>query len=345
MRRFAVLLIVSFLTVLLLYDPEVSNGDPVSDYQANTNSDDSSALDKYLHLPVVLGGPSCGVGSPSWKILILVYETTDFFYTDDGGTDRHFFGELSQVEIDEINAQTNRFVLVDIPALNSCYMEPTITIRYPDHPLSNLTPASCSDYAPSPGDVASDRDPNFDSVITIWDGSGIDLISGYNLSIQGCAYAWGMGTGQAYGAIFADFVTHYNSRNVFKHEWGHSILFYYDAAGTAPNPAVDNHINSTTNQYVNCHTGESYILSDETDDNPIPNSIYNNHSGFTHDYYSGITATADQPSRCLGITPGAWATGGPVTRPSSNTENGEPRWRGPEDDVIMGVVSYWPDES
>jgi hypothetical protein len=54
---------------------------------------------------------------------------------------------------------------------------------------------------------------------------------------------------------------------------------------------------------------------DESDLNPVPNSIYNDQSGFTHDYYSGTTALATAPSQCLGITPAAWAAGGPVTRP------------------------------
>jgi hypothetical protein len=333
------------LAVLFLSAVETRNVGLASKNQPGVTSDDSKRLSDDYYLPAILGRPPCVSDSPSWKVLILVYETTDFLFSDDGGIDRHFFGQLSQAEMEKINAQTNRFVEVDIPALNSCNMEPTITIRYPDHPLTNLTPASCSDYVPSPSDVANDRDPNFDSVFTIWDGSGTDLNSGEDLSIQGCAYAWGMGTGQTYDAIFADFVTHYNSRNVFKHEWGHSILFYYDAAGTAPDPAVNNHINSTTIQYVNCLTGESYILVDETDDNLIPNSIYNNQSGFTHDYYSGLTATADQPNRCLGITPGAWASGGPVSRPRSSQEDGQPLWRGPEDDVITGVMPYRPHEN
>ena len=58
-----------------------------------------------------------------------------------------------------------------------------------------------------------------------------------------------------------------------------------------------------------------YVWLDETDANPIPNSIYNNESGFTHDYYSGTTALATDPMHCLGITPSAWATGGPVSMP------------------------------
>lgn len=44
-------------------------------------------------------------------------------------------------------------------------------------------------------------------------------------------------------------------------------------------------------------------------------SADNNESGFTHEYYSGQTAAWSEPSRCLGITPEAWATGGPVSKP------------------------------
>ena len=93
-------------------------------------------------------------------------------------------------------------------------------------------------------------------------------------------------------------------------------MFYFDAIGVSPKPTVDNHINGTTNQYVHCPTGELYILQDETDNNPIPNSIYNNYSGFTHDYYSGTTAKPEYPDQCLGITPTSWSFGGPVSKTS-----------------------------
>lgn len=125
-----------------------------------------------------------------------------------------------------------------------------------------------------------------------------------------------MGNGQMYTAIISDAVTSYGHRNVLRHEWGHNILFFYDAYGTAPKPTVDNHAWGTPEtQYVHCPTGEPYILVDETPDDPIPNSIYNLESGFTHDYYSGTTAIQDQPTRCLGISPEAWASGGPVSGP------------------------------
>lgn len=296
-----------------------------------------------VFLPLVANKSSddCYPTTPSWKILVLVYETTDFTYDDSIGQQHHFVASLTQAEKEKIAQAVNRFVNVDIPALNSCNMKPTVTIRYPEHALSNLSPMGCNDYAPSPVDVAADRDPAFDSVITVWDGSGIDLLTGQFLSIRGCAWAWHMGTGQTYDAIHVDAVA-YNNRNVFKHEWGHSILFYYDTAGTAPRPAVDNHINDTDNRYVNCVTGQSYILQDETDDNPIPNSIYNNESGFSHDYYSGLTATADQPTRCLGITPEAWASGGPVSRPPSDLDAAQSSWHGPGDDEIGRAVPISP---
>ena len=291
-----------------------------------------------VFLPLVTK-PSCVSTSPSWKMIVLVYESTDFTFTDGEGQQHHFVANMTQTEKDKIAYAVDRFVNVDIPALNSCNMRPTVIIRYPSHALNNLSPMACNDYVPSPSDIASDRDPAFDSVISIWDGSGTDLVTGLSMSIQGCAWAWDMGTGQTYDAIPLDFVQ-YTNRNVFKHEWGHSILFYYDAAGTAPRPPVDNHINDTTNRYVNCTTGQPYILQDETDLNPIPNSIYNNGSGFTHDYYSGSTAMADQPTHCLGITPGAWASGGPVSRPLSNSIDTQTRWRSPSDDVITIAVPY-----
>lgn len=296
-----------------------------------------------IFLPIVYR-QTCATTNPSWKILVLVYETTDFSFTDSEGQYHHFIANLSQVEKNRIGYVVNRFVNEDVPALNNCHMLPTVTIRYPSHTLSTLSTMGCNDFAPSPSDVAIDRDPTFDSVISIWDGSGTDQVTGGDMSIQGCAWAWGMGTGQTYNAIYADSV-HETERNVFKHEWGHSILFYFDAAGTAPKPPVDNHINNTTNQYVNCTTGESYILQDETDIAPIPNSIYNNYSGFTHDYYSGMTAAVNQPSHCLGVTSSAWASGGPVSGPLLNKVDTERHWHSPADDIISIIVPYRLKES
>lgn len=290
-----------------------------------------------VYLPLV-SKPPCETAGPSWKLLVNVYQSTDFTFSDASGS-HHFVAEMSQAELDKISYAVSRFVNTDIPVLDSCYMRPTLTIRYPSQALSALTPEGCSDYAPAPSDVASDRDPAFDSVISIWDGSGTDLVSGESMSIEGCSWAWGMGTGQTYDAIDVDAVQ-YLDRNVFKHEWGHSITFYYDAAGTAPKPAVDNHINDTTNRYVNCHTGDAYVLQDESDINPIPNSIYNNESGFTHDYYSGQTAQADLPSTCLGITAAAWSSGGPVTSPAAPGRLAPRTWHNPSDDVITTSVPY-----
>lgn len=252
---------------------------------------------------------------PSWKILVLIFDTVDFTYTDPGGVLHHYFTVMTQEEKDQAALTATKFVEEDIPVLNSGNMIPTITIRYPERALTELTPFS-SGWWPGPWNISADRDPAFDSVIVIWDPWVLDEATGETVFIGGAAgLSPPLGTGQTYTAIIVDAAIWYGHRNVFKHEWGHNILSFYDAYGTAPRPAVNNHINDTDTQYVRCPSGESYILEDETDANPIPNSIYNNYSGFTHDYYSGTTATPDQPARCLGITPEAWAAGGPASKP------------------------------
>jgi hypothetical protein len=158
------------------------------------------------------------------------------------------------------------------------------------------------------------RDPAFDSVIVIWQPSVREVETGEKLWIGSAASLTpSMKTGQTYTTLVIEAATSYGHLNVFKHEFGHSLLSFYDAKKTAPQPAVNNHTDATT--YVHCGTGEPYVWEDETDANPIPNSIYNNYSGFTHDYYSGTTALASDPLRCLGITAVAWATGGPVSVP------------------------------
>ena len=250
---------------------------------------------------------------PSWKILVLIYDKTDAVVTDITGVSHHFVGAMAATEIERAALTAAQFVENDIPALTSSNMIPELTIRYPDHALTKLDPYG-SGWWPSPANTAPERDRAFDSVIVIWDPRVVDQYTGTNYWIAGGAAGLGpsMGTGQTYLTIIIE-ATGYGHRNVFKHEWGHSILSYFDAIGASPQPAVTNH--AVINQYVHWPTGENYVWVDETDANPIPNSIYNNESGFTHDYYSGTTATPDAPSRRLGITPEAWMMGGPVTKP------------------------------
>lgn len=248
---------------------------------------------------------------PSWKILVLIYQDTDFEITDNTGTYHHYVASMSQNEMEQAALAATQFVETDIPALTNGNMVPEITVRFPERVLSELSPIS-DGWWPSPMDSAPERDPEFDSVIVIWDPRAIDLTTNnYEWIGYADGLALNMGTGQTYLSMQVDAAVYRGHRNVFKHEWGHCILSFFDAVGTSPKPAVSNHAEAT--DYVNCQTGQFYVWRDETLADPIANSIYNNESGFSHDYYSGTTATADQPSRCLGITPEAWAFGGPVS--------------------------------
>lgn len=248
---------------------------------------------------------------PDWKILVLIYANTDFSYTDDAGVLHHYTATMSQAEINQAAENATLFVTQDIPVLNSGNMSPKITVRYPTKPLVKLSQTAGGWY-PSPEDTAAERDPDFDSVIVIWDQRATDQTTAEYKSLNDLAgLTPDTGTGQAYFAMIIDSAANYGHRNVFKHEWGHSILSYFAALGVLPAPLVTNH--ATAGQYVHCPTGQAYTWVDEDDTHPAPNSIYSNTSGFTHDYYSGTVATADQPTRCLGITPEAWAYGGPVS--------------------------------
>jgi hypothetical protein len=279
-----------------------------------------------LFAGLLLTTKSVNAGTADWKILVLVYASTDFSFTDGDGNAHHVIATMSDEEKSRAESSASYFFQTDVPLLTSGYMSPTATIRFPTQSLSDLE-ESCG-YWPSPNSTAADLDPAFDSVIVIWKSSGIDQTTGLYYDLQQCGgLAAYRGNAQTYAAFQVDSIG-YNQRNIFKHEWGHSILFYFDAAGTSPKPAVDNHINSTTIRYVHCRTGTGYILIDEDDDNPIPNSIYNNFTGFTHDYYSGTTALPQQPSRCLGINANAWASDGPVTIPI-------PQPIAPADDAVI----------
>jgi hypothetical protein len=250
---------------------------------------------------------------PRWKVLVLIYDRVDFAYTDYSGIRHHYLGHIRSEVVTAAAANATRFVTNDIPLLTSGKMVPELTIRYPGT-LRRLTRDGPDGFWPSPEDTVKMRDPAFDSVIVIWQPSVREVETGEKLWIGSAAgLTPSMKTGQTYTTLVIEAATSYGHLNVFKHEFGHSLLSFYDAKKTAPQPAVNNHTDATT--YVHCGTGEPYVWEDETDANPIPNSIYNNYSGFTHDYYSGTTALASDPLRCLGITAVAWATGGPVSVP------------------------------
>lgn len=251
---------------------------------------------------------------PRWDILVLIYRDTDFT-VDVSGITHRYVASMTQDEMQQAAEAATQFAIQDIPRLTSGNMLARIEIRYPDRVLTQLS--SFGDgWWPAPTDTAPERDPAFDSVIVIWDPRATDLTTGQPVWIGAAAgLTPSMGTGQTYAALVIEETISGHGRNVFKHEWGHSILFFFDAMGTAPSPTVQNHTEAGV--YVHCGTGEQYVWEDETNANPIPNSIYNNDSGFTHDYYSGTVAAAEEPTRCLGITPSAWAFGGPVANSGS----------------------------
>ena len=75
------------------------------------------------------------IQNPQWKILVLIYSTTDFTYTDGSGQ-HHVIASMTQSEIDRANVASNIFTTTDIPALTSGYMVPLLTIRYPNHAIN-----------------------------------------------------------------------------------------------------------------------------------------------------------------------------------------------------------------
>jgi hypothetical protein len=191
-------------------------------------------------------------------------------------------------------------------------MVPDLTIRYPGA-LTRLSRHS-SGWWPGPSDIGDARDMQFDAVWVIWQPTVVDQATGEALWIGSAAgLTPAMGTSPTYMTLIVDAATTYGHTNVFKHEFGHSITEYFDAVGTAPKPKVENH--AVVGAYVHCGTGTPYVWIDETDAMPVPNSIYYNQSGFTHDYYSGTTALAASPAACLGITADAWTGRRPTGEP------------------------------
>ncbi|MCB1257118.1 MAG: hypothetical protein KDB26_08445 [Microthrixaceae bacterium] len=246
-----------------------------------------------------------------WRMLVLIYDRTDFNYTDANGIQRHVKAQMTPQEVERARDTAVSFATEDIPALTSGSMIPTITVRTVPRALDTLSPQGVG-WWPAPADTAAERDPSFDTVMVIWDPRTTDQATGESIWIADAAgLAPNMGFDQTYATVIAEGAVQYPHRNVFKHEFGHSILAYFNTLGATTLTSMANH--AYPDEYVNCHTGLPYVWIDEQQDNPIPNSIYNNESGFTHDYYSGTVAKAEDPTRCLGITPEAWSYGGPVT--------------------------------
>lgn len=246
---------------------------------------------------------------PRWKILLLVYAQTDALIDGPNGTKRHVRAAMSPADIDQTIQQARLFVEQDIPALTSGQMLPTLTVRQPQSPLG-------VGRWPAPGDVLRDLDPAFDSVMVVWDSRLKDVATGESLPFGEGAATYPRGLGQTYIALTVGSAGVGGFRNGYKHAWGDAILSYYEALQRTPLPTVTNHPTSGS-AYVNCKTGQGYVWQDETNAQPIPNSIYSNTAGFTHDYYSGTVARAEAPTVCLGIGPQVWAWGGPLTHSGS----------------------------
>lgn len=246
-----------------------------------------------------------------WKVLVLIYPKVDFSWTDEDGASQHVRSEITPAEQRAAATAARTFLTTDVPALSSRNMIPTGTVRVVSRTLTQLDSFN-GGWWPGPGITAPELDPAFDAAIVIWQPSGTDVNTGQPRwfgAAGGLTYP--RGTEQAYTSMMLDAVIHSDTRNIFRHEFGHALLYYFDAAGASPTPAVNNHSDGT--DYVHCGTGTHYVWMDETLSELIPNSIYNNTSGFTHDYYSGTTALAGAPDECLGITRDAWASGSPLT--------------------------------
>lgn len=254
----------------------------------------------------------------NWRIQLLLLDDVQAEIVDEAGKTRQVRSTIDE-ETKKIAFEfVQEFVNVDIPALSSGNMIPTLLpLVDTNKPVTTLTRWN-SMYWPSPSDTVSLWDRTADSVIAVFNPRMVDIETGETIGVnysKTSSYA-GLaadikGREQTYMTVIDNAATGaYGTRNTLRHEYGHCILNYFDEIGASPEPKVSNHASS--DDYVNCETGAYYDFVDETLENPIPNSIYNIHEGFTHDYFSGTTALSSAPDQCLGITPEAWAQGGPV---------------------------------
>lgn len=99
-------------------------------------SDTTAATTRRVDLKLTPISPT----HPRWKILVLIYGTTDFTYTDGAGVSHHVIASMTPAEQDQAASAATRFVESDIPTLTSRNMNPLLTIRFPQRALTQLDP-------------------------------------------------------------------------------------------------------------------------------------------------------------------------------------------------------------
>lgn len=135
----------------------------------------SAGVAWFADLPLTLIEPNST--NPRWKILVLIYDKTNAVLTDTSGVSHHMVGAMTRSEVERAALIATQFVETDIPALTSGNMIPELTIRYPDHALTQLDSFG-EGWWPSPANTAPERDPAFDSVIVMWDPRVVDQYTG-----------------------------------------------------------------------------------------------------------------------------------------------------------------------
>lgn len=264
--------------------------------------------------------------SPSWKILFLIVQKLDYTYTEiPSNTVRHVVGDMSSADQAIANDQFIKFATVALPALSSGMQTPTYEIRkipvlQHTWTTSENNAANNNNLFPRQNFLGANDDANFDAIILVYPKTGVDQ-NNNNQIITYCKL--GQTPNNRKGRTYATFPTNYlsvSNVNVFTHEFGHSITFYYYAVSprclgdntNASNVHTFNHTGGNgETRYVSFQTKEKYVL---TDDDKVLNSLYNYNNGFSHDYYSGFTADPAYPSVAIGVGQKQWNLGGPVSK-------------------------------
>jgi hypothetical protein len=264
--------------------------------------------------------------APSWKILFLIVQKLDYTYTElPSNTVRHVVGDMSAADQTIANDQFIEFATHALPALSSGMQTPTYEIRkvpvlQHSWTASENNSANNNNLFPRQNFLGVNDDVNFDAIILVYPKNGIDQ-NNNNQVITFCNY--GQTPNNWKGRTYATFPTNYlsvDNVNIFTHEFGHSITFYYNAVSpgclgsktNAGNAHIFNHTGGNgETRYVRFQTKKQYLLGD---DDKILNSLYNYYNSFSHDYYSGFTTDPDFPSVAIGVGQAQWDLGGAVSK-------------------------------
>lgn len=243
-----------------------------------------------------------------WTIQALVYQQTNALVTNESGSTARAVCALDDDRLEEIVRRLERFVEEELPALTAGALSPELRVDVVRSDLSTLSTSSHGGWWPALKDTVEARSDEVDSVIVVWPARPPDLVLGE------LAPTWGLtqptANRQTYATVTAERLLETPFNDVLMHEFGHSVLYYFDALGRTGGLGTND---LQIAEYFDMESGMRFDEKPTWHSDMEPDPTYELDHGFTHAYMSGSLALSSNPTQRLGISSACWRLGGPVT--------------------------------